>query len=280
VHPIRWWLLSVVAAMTFGLSNQHLKLFDRQMVRAELQVALPVFVQVAMAAGDRYLAADIAAIRALWADNFKMRPDEFKVLAKLQEDVSWLNPAHEDNYYIAAAVLPWNGEFDAAQRVLRRATIARRFDYQPAFFYGFNLLHFKGDAKTASQWLVDSAQHLPEGDNRLQMQNLAAIWVDRASDPDLAIRVVEAMSKQANRADFRRYLESRVVRLKMLRELRNAAAEYEKAYGRRAASLNDLVATKLLPSLPRDPFGFGFAMDRNGNVVLRTSPPTANDGTR
>jgi hypothetical protein len=125
----RLWLVTILAAMVFVSSAQHLKLAPRQSVNVEMQVALPLFVQVAMAGGDRFLAANIAAIRALWVDNFKMQREEFKVLAKVQEDVSWLNPGHEDNYYIAAAILPWNGELDAAQRILARATMARRFDY-------------------------------------------------------------------------------------------------------------------------------------------------------
>jgi hypothetical protein len=39
---------------------------------------------------------------------------------KLQRDIAWFNPAHEDNYYIAAAILPWNGQVDAAQYVCAR----------------------------------------------------------------------------------------------------------------------------------------------------------------
>lgn len=88
----RLLLVTILAAMVFVPSAQRLKLAPRQSVNVEMQVALPLFVQVAMAAGDRFLAANIAAIRALWVDNFKMQKEEFKVLAKVQENVSWLNP--------------------------------------------------------------------------------------------------------------------------------------------------------------------------------------------
>jgi len=270
----RLWLVTILAAMVFVSSAQRLKLAPRQSVNVEMQVALPLFVQVAMAGGDRFLAANIAAIRALWVDNFKMQREEFKVLAKVQEDVSWLNPGHEDNYYIAAAILPWNGELDAAQQILARATVARRFDYQPAFYYAFDLLHFKGDAVGASNWMREAAEYLPEGNNRLQMQNLAAIWLDKAGDLDLAIGVVQAMAKQANRGDFRRYLEQRVIRLQMLREMRAAAAKYQQRFGRPIAALNDLVVSGIVAELPRLPFGFGFSIDKQGQVVLQDSPPT------
>lgn len=277
---VRLWLVAVAAATVFVLSAQHFKQTPRQNVNVEMQVALPLFVQVAMAGGDRYLAANIAAVRALWVDNFKMQRDEFKILAKVQDDVSWLNPGHEDNYYIAAAILPWSGEVDAAQRILARATAVRRFDYQPAFYYGFNLLHFKGDAAGASAWMREAAEHLPEGDNRVQMQNLAAIWLDKVDDLQLAIGIVEAMAKQASRGDFRRYLDMRVTRLKMLRELRTAAASYQQSFGHSITTLSDLVDSKLVVQLPQDPFGFGFAIDKQGKIVLRNSPSQAPERQR
>ena len=266
-------LVALLAATIFVATAQRLKSAPRQSVRVEMQVALPLFVQVFMTVGDRFLAANIAAIRALVVDIPRMKPEEFAILAKVQEDVSWLNPGHEDNYYIAAAILPWQGEFDAAQRILARATKARHFDYQPAFYYGFNLLHFKGDAAGASAWIREAAEYLPEGGDRIQMQYLAAIWMDKAQDVDLAIRVVEAMARQTKRRDFQRYLEMRVTRLRALQSLRGAEATYRQRFDRAPATLQDLLDTGIVASLPQDPFGFGFEIDRLGRVILRNSPP-------
>ncbi len=99
-------ILAVLWALTFTATTQQLKSAPRQMVAIEMQVALPLFVQVFMVAGDRYLAANIAAIRALVVSTEKMKPEDYAILGKVQKDVSWLNPAHEDNYYIAFAILP------------------------------------------------------------------------------------------------------------------------------------------------------------------------------
>ncbi len=271
--PWKAGLLTLLAASIFVVTTQRLKTAPRQTVRVEMQVALPLFVQVFMAAGDRYLAANVAAIRALVVDNFQMKPDEFAILGKVQEDVSWLNPGHEDNYYIATAILPWAGEYDAAQRILARATKARYYDYQPALYYAFNLLHFKGDAVGASAWMREAAEKLPEGDERLQMQNLAAIWMDKAQDIDLAIRVVEAMAQQAKRKDFRHYLDMRVARLRVLKELRAAAAIYRERKGQALADVDDLVMSGMVSSLPVDPFGFGYELNKQGDIVLRNAPP-------
>jgi hypothetical protein len=114
---------------------------------------------------------------------------------------------------------------------------------------------------------------MPEGDNRLQMQNLAAIWLDRAQDIDLSIRVVQAMAQQSKRRDFRAYLEQRVTRLKNLKALRTAAAVFVERTGRAPASPEELVEAGLIPAIPADPFGFGFAMTKNGQIALRNEPP-------
>jgi hypothetical protein len=276
MNLMRSWKLGLailLAATVFVATSQRLKSAPRQSVSVEMQVALPLFVQVFMAMGDRYLAANLAAIRALVVAPDRMQLDEFKILAKVQKDVSWLNPGHEDNYYIAFAILPQYGEMDAAQTILARASRFRYFDYQPSFFYAFNQWYYKHDPVGAAAWMREAAEKLPDADQRLTMQNLAARWVDKAQDTELAIRVVEAMAKEARRKDFRAYLETRVVRLRQLHQLRIAAIAYRERFGKPLPTLQELVDSGILPALPQDPFGFGFGFDPQGEIVLRTSPP-------
>ena len=269
----RWRLIALAASLLFVLALDRVKALPRHQVNVEMQVVIPLAVQVAMAAGDRYLAANMAGIRALVSSTENMRENEYRVLARGQDDVAWLNPAHEDNYDTAAAILPWSGELEAAQTILARATDARPFDYLPAFYYGFHLLHFKHDPVGASEWLRRAAEKLPEGDDRLTMQNFAAQWMDRSRDIDLAIRVVDGMARQAKRKDFRAYLEMRVERLRGLKQVRAAAEVFRQRFARPLADPAELVRSGLLPDLPADPFGFGFAIDKRGEVVLRNSPP-------
>jgi hypothetical protein len=271
------WLVATVTALLLALvflaAGERLKSAPRNSVSVEMQVALPLFVQVFMAMGDRFLAADIAAVRALVVSTDKMRPEEFRILGKVQEDISWLNPAHEDNYYIAFAMLSQYGEVDAAQTILARASRTRFFDYQPSFFYGFNQWYYRHDPAGASAWLREAAEKLPNPDQRLTMQNMAARWMDKVEDTEMAIRVVETMAKEARRKDFRAYLEMRVARLRQLQQLRNAAVIYRERFGKPLPDLEQLVNSGILPALPQDPFGFGFGFDPQGQIVLRTSPP-------
>lgn len=267
-----WRALLLLAACGFLFASQRLHRYPRVAAQVEMQVALPLFVQVGLAGGDRYLAADIATVRALIVATGRMDADGFAILARVQNDASWLNPAHEDNYYLATAILPWNQEVAAAQTILRRATSARPFDYQPPFYYAFNQAHFLGDVVGASEWLAQAAPALPDENERLQMQNLAARMMDRAADLNLAISVVESMARQARRGDFKRYLEVRVERLRTLKTLRVAAEQYRLQKHAVPTRFEQLVEAGYLSEMPRDPFGFGYAFEPNGNVVIRNAP--------
>ena len=127
----------------------------------------------------------------------------------------------------------------------------------------------------ASEWLRAAAEKLADDDEKLLMQNLAARWMDRAQDLDLAIRVVESMAEQAKRKDFRAYLQQRVARLHSLKDLRAAAERFREHFGRPPAKLPELVETGFIAAIPADPFGFGFDLDKQGRIILRTSAPAA-----
>lgn len=261
-------------ALLFGLALGHVKKMPYAQVAPEIQVVLPAFIQVGLAAGDRYLAANGAAIRSLVTTTSKMGANEYALLAALQKEASWLNPAHEDNYYTAAAILPWNGQLDAAQTILRRASLARPYDYQPAFLYAFHLLYFEHQPEAASAWLRQSVEHLRDDHERLVMENFAARWADRSRDVDHAIEVVTAMAKQARREDFRKYLELRVQRLNTLKVLRSQAALFETRYGRHPRDLEEMRAKGLLSQMPVDPFGFGYEINKDGVIMLRERAPS------
>lgn len=262
----------LIGGLTFFLAQKRLQSMQRPVVTTEIQVALPVFAQVVLMGGDRYLAANWAAVRALVTETMRMTPDEFHILGLVQQDAAWLNPAHEDNYYIAAAILPWEGQVDAAQSVLRRATAARPYDYQPPFYYAFNLFHFLGDSSAASAWLRQAAPKLGNADERIMLEDFAARWLDRSHDLELAARIVDAMAAQTKRKDFADYLHQRSRRLRDLAALRQAASSYRERFGRSPEALHDLVRAGLIAEEPADPFGLGFGLNAEGVPIFRNRP--------
>ena len=268
--------LPLWSCLAFGfscwLAISGLTSLPRQAAAPELLVTLPRFAQVAIAAGDRHLAANLAGFRVLVASTERMRKEDYAVQARLQEDIAWLNPAHEDNYYIAAALLPWNGFVDASQYVLKRAGDARPFDWTPLFYYGFNLYHFGRDPAQASRWLVIGSERAKVAQDQWALQNVAARWIEKGYETSNAANLVENMANSAPPGAFRKYLHVRAARLQELSRLQKLADRYAERYGRKLAQLEDLMETGMIESLPRDPLGFGYDLDTEGKPILRSTP--------
>lgn len=275
VHRVLPFCVLLIALGLFCSATMSLHRIPAKRAANEMEVALPWFVQVLLTGGDRYLAADINVIRALVASTQYMDENNYRILAQIQDDAAWLSPGHADNYYIAAAILPWSGEFDAAQSILRRAIDARPFDPLPPFYYGFNLYYFQKNSITGANWVREAAARETDEQNRFALQNIAARWYERSNDPSVAIALVEAMARDTKDTGFRQYLEHRVERLKRLQELIQAAQLFEQSRGRQLASLEELVAGGFINEIPADPFGFGYDLDAEGQPVLLNRPKKA-----
>lgn len=235
----------------------------------ELAVRIPLVFQILTAAGDRYLAANLGGFRILVSEAYRMGPAELALQAQLQKDVSWLNPAHEDNYYIAAAILSVPELIPAAQYILRRAADARPRDWQPLFYYGFNRYYFERDPVAGARALLEAVPRMSDEGESWTMQNLAARWIERGYSAADAARIVGGMADNATPGRFKRYLNHRAQRLRDLAMLKDAAARFREVRGRPPASLEELVSAKLLDRIPEDPFRRGYTLDARGEPVFK-----------
>jgi hypothetical protein len=269
--PTLFLLAGLLSALAYGLAAQRLAALPRVTAKPELLIALPRFAQVLLAAGDRYLAANLAGFRVLVAETARMSADDYAVQATLQRDIAWFNPAHEDNYYIAAAILPWNDQVDAAQYVLRKAADARSFDWYPLFHYGFLFYHFHNDPAMGAQWLLKGVPRVRNPQDEWALQNVAAAWIEKGYDTANAAGLVAAMAENAPRGAFRNYLQVRADRLRDLATLQAAAQRFRDRFGREVKELDELVSSGLITEIPTDALGFGFGLDASGRPKLRSS---------
>lgn len=265
------WLVLSMAFAAYLVASEHLGSRRQRGIEHEFSVRLPVPAQVLMAAGDRNLAANLDGFRVLVADTARMKKEDYALQAGLQKDVSVLNPAHEDNYYIAAAILPWGGQIDAAQFVLRRAAAARPFDWQPLFYYGFHEYHFFRNPVKGAESLLAGVARARDPQDQWALQNIAALWIERGYRLNEAASRVEAMANAAPAGNFRKYLALRAARLRDLDQLRGLAREFEARTGRKLLKLEELVSHGLIVALPVDPLGVGFALTPGGEPVFRDS---------
>lgn len=262
-------LLALVAHAAYYHSIKQLGRTPPGVVKPELLISLPVAAQLLFSAGDRYLAANILGFRVLVAETSRMGRAEYAVQARLQRDISLLNPAHEDNYYVAAAILPWNDELDAAQTILKRAIEKRSFDWQPNFYYAFSEFHFRKNPGEAARWLLMAVPRARDQQDQWALQNLAARWVERGYGAGEAARLVDAIAENASQGNFRKYLQKRAQRLRDFELLHNAVTSFAARFGHRPQVLDDLVRAGVLKVLPSDPLRQGYELDAGGEPVLK-----------
>lgn len=231
-----------------------------------LRVRLPIPVQLAYSAGDPFLAANLNVFRSLMVEARVTEGETYRIQGQLQADAAFFNPRHEDNYYVGAAILPWNGQVEAAQTVLLKAAQSREWDMWPAFYYAFNAMYFEHDMLKAGHWAEVAAERHPR--NAAALRDMAAKWYERGDDPEIALNILVAMYDQSKDENLRALLAARIVRLQGLQKLREAADEYRQRNARGPSRLEDLIGYAGIAALPEDPLQLGYLLSSEGQPLL------------
>ncbi len=255
----------------FSSSTSRLEKINRDFPENEMQVALPLFIQVFLAGGDRFLASNISVFRSLIVDTENSASSRFLVQASIQKDASWLNPYHEDNYYIAAAILPWNNQLESAQSILLQASNARTFDMLPPFYYAFNHYYFLHQPEVGAKWLNVAAEHTASLNDKLSLARISANWLVKSADRRQALLLLQTMAEQTTKNSLKKQILDRHTQVKNLILLDNAAHQFHQKFGRNPSNLEDLINAKLIDSIPLDPFGDRYFMDNQGKAQIRDS---------
>lgn len=218
----------------------------------EIVVAGPV--QVVLYGGDRFLAANIEAIRSAAASTAN---DAQSFRLRAHQTVSRLNPCHEDNYWIGNASLSWGGAADQGFELLQNAMHCRYWDEWPAFFYGFNqhfFLHNLAEARQALELAAQRSQGNAAAFHTFSLM-LAAGEID---DTRAALEMLQDERDKAKDPKLHEMLDKRVNRLNGLLTLRDAQAAFEKRHNRPLTDPHELLDSGLLKDFPADPLKLGY----------------------
>lgn len=261
------WVIVILGVTLFLLAN-HFKLPPHSKLHnaTDIQVVISPPIQTIMYAGDRFLAANLEAIRAS-----AIGPSDERSFAdyriRAHTVVSQLNPCHEDNVYLSNALLSWGGSIDAGNAILQRATDCRIWDDIPPFFLGFNRYFFKRDFAGAKQAIDIAASRSKE--NRIPLLKLSTmITVKQFNDEKIAAEYLRGQRDQATDPRLVKMLDDRLKRLEGLLVLRDAQKQFEQRFKRKLQTPNELFTSKILASVPNDPLGLGYEF-RNGEFVLK-----------
>jgi hypothetical protein len=232
----------------------------------EGEVVITAPVQVMMFGGDRFLAANIEAIRAATISSDNTNASAYRIRA--HRVVSELNPCHEDNYYLANAVLTWGGNDQEGTQILGKAMNCRFWDEIPPFFYGFNLYFFNRDIKGAVPALEIAASR-SEINSALIRKFAIMIAVEEINDAQLALDYLREQRRITQDPKLAALLDKRLIRLEGLTLLRDAQKRYEKQFGKPLDDPGSLLTAGLLTQFPADPLGLGYEF-HEGRFRLRT----------
>lgn len=227
---------------------------------------LPPPLQVFLYLGDRYLAANVELTRVLMTGG-ELTGVQQDVYHRLHSAVATFNPCHEDNFYIANALLAWAGGADLAIDILREATNCRFWDELPPFLLGFDLYYFKNENARAREMLFIAAER--STDNNVGYRKFG-IMMEAEAQPDLEAALRYLMAERASTRDskLRDLLGKRIVRLEGLVALRKAQVEFELRYRRKLEDPADIFAAGILKDVPVDPLGLGYQF-ADGRFSLR-----------
>ncbi|MFO7593020.1 MAG: hypothetical protein R6X15_03110 [Pseudomonadota bacterium] len=264
-------LFSLLTAMLFVLAvTLSGPAHERSSVYINDRVVITAPVQVLLMAGDRFLAANMETIR-LAATGLEINPQtgmtDGRYLLRAHRTISELNPCHEDNYYLANALLAWGGAENEANEVLQRAIACRSWDFLPPFLYGFNQYFFDRNLAEAQDAFETAA--LRSQENAIQLRRLAImIEAEGMDDEVMALNYLRRQRDDAVDAGLRDMLAKRVLRLEGLIALRRAQAEYEERFSRPLSSPHELLSSGIIEDFPPDPLGLGYEFD-NGDFHMR-----------
>lgn len=254
------WIILLGSLLVYGSVVTVLDRMPRPKEKDSLRTAIPPWIQVLLAGGDRYLAANLAVFRAVIVSTKDLDEDSYPILARVQMDAARLNPANEDNYYTSQAILPWNNLLQPDMFIQSQAIKARPWDPLPSFFLGFDHYYFLDDPVTGANVLMKGAEHL-SGPDKEGLTKMAARWYEKGDDPQVAIGLINSLAQSTRDKNMKEYLKLRKARVEGLIQLRQTAKLFQEKNGRPAQNLNELVGPDLLKEIPVDPFGQGYALD-------------------
>ncbi|MDA8163409.1 MAG: hypothetical protein M0017_00055 [Desulfobacteraceae bacterium] len=224
-----------------------------------------------MSGDQRYAMAEWEVLKVIfyfgslvekWQNRIAIPPEYYNMF-KTIETASELDPYNMDGYYFAEAAFTWEvGHAQDVNYLLDRGMRYRTWDYLLPFFAGFNASYFLKSPQQAAPYFQKAA----ELSGNPLFTNLAARYFQEADQTEAAIRFLTMMIRQAPSNRERQLYQRRLDALQAIRSLQERITVFQKRYGRKPRSLQELVATKLLPGIPADPYGGTFYLDGRGRV--------------
>ena len=217
------------------------------------------------------IVSDLLFIRAMVFEGSTYERKEWPRIKR--EELQWLNnvltassdldPYFSDPYYLANAVLVWDGMIHETNILLEKGTRYRDWDWMLPFFAGFNNFYFLHDNMKAADYLMTASQRPGPSE---PLASLAARLAFKEKKTENAILFLEAVAKKTEDERLKKEYETRVRALQARLFLERSVSAYKDKFGRTPVSLKRLTEQGIIKEIPTDPYGGKFSVSPEGEI--------------
>lgn len=178
--------------------------------------------------------------------------------------ITSLDPWFWDAYLMSSMILVWDfNRVDLANKLLKKATTYRTWDFNPPYYLGFNHYYFLKDNATASTYLMEAAKRGGGPSFLVPLATRLSVYQNSLIP---AILLLEEQLKTTQDPLMMTHLQTRLEVIITLDKLEKKVKEYKSRHGHFPKELSDLVSGNLIENLPEDPYGGTFYILPNGRV--------------
>lgn len=273
------WLAAGLV-ITLGISaDGALLALDRQRseaVRAEELSYLPKgeYLKIAVLGYDQF-AADLIWLKAVQHLGATRQSKGGYVWAyHVVNVVTDLDPKFLSAYLASGTVLGvWAGLQYESIEILRKGMRENPDVWQLPFYIGYDYFYELCDPAKAAPYF-QAAARLPGAPSYLP--SLAARMAVAGGDPAAALEFLRRLHEQTGDSRLREAIEGKIKEViveRDIRALQDGVQQHRVRYGKVPRSLRDLVARGIVSSLPEDPFGGRYELDRLSGAVKAIGRP-------
>ena len=191
------------------------------------------------------------------------------------DTITDLDPWFWDAYLFGDMLLAWDfGEPEMANELLRKARQYRTQDFKPPYYMGFNHFYFLKDNATASKFLMEASK-LPDAPSYLfALASRLSVYQDQLRPAILFLKGI--LEKNKNPA-MERQISTRLKALIILDNLEQKVQAFKSAHGVFPKTIDELVISGDIDTIPQDPYGGDFFILENGRVFTTSKLIFKND---
>jgi hypothetical protein len=193
----------------------------------------------------------------------EIKPDYYWFY-KMYEAAIELDPYNIDSYYVAQAVLPWDGHLvRETNKLLEIGMKSRTWDWYLPFFIAFNNFYFLKDDKKAAEYFSKASQI----DARIA--TIAGKYFQKAGETSAGLAFLKIMYDKTSDEGIRNNISKRINSLEQIAYLENAIVVFRIKTGIFPSLPEQLISAGVIDKLPVDPFGKVYFIREDGKIELK-----------